>query len=81
MIYLYTLIAYSFYSGRWALLFLIPLSQIAGLIAHATVERSHIDFEDAIFSPRAFSCLNRMMLLCLTGRYGRELARVQAKFT
>lgn len=79
MVYLYLLIGYSIYSGHWALLVLIPLSQIAGLISHAIFERSHIDFEDAIFSVRAFSCLNRMLYLCLTGRYGRELARLQAR--
>jgi hypothetical protein len=80
MIYLYALIAYVFVSGHWAYLVLIPLSQIAGLISHATFERNHIDFEDALFSPRAFLCLNRMMLLVLTGRYGAEARRAKAAF-
>ncbi len=77
MLYLYGLLAYVALSGRYSLLIALPLSQLAGLISHALVERTHIDFQDAIFSPRAFFSLNRMMVLVLTSRYWTELERVQ----
>ena len=77
MVFLYTTIAFAIATRRWELLLLVPLSQTAGLVAHALTERTHIDFGDAVFSMRAFACLNRMMVLVLTGRYGRELARIQ----
>lgn len=69
MIYLYGLLAYTFTSGRYSLLFAVPLTQLIGLASHALFERNHIDFEDAIFSYRAFLCLNRMLALLLVGRY------------
>lgn len=69
MIYLYALVAYILLSGRYELIVAIPLTQVMGLMSHALFERNHIDFEDAIFSPRAFLCLNRMLFLVLTGQY------------
>lgn len=69
MVYLYALLAYVAATGNYPLLVAIPLTQFAGLLSHALFERNHIDFEDAIFSPRAFLCLNRMLILVLTGRY------------
>ncbi len=77
MVYLYALLFVVLTSGKWELLIGIPLAQIIGLISHAAVERTHIDFEDALFSPRSFLCLNRMMIYTLTGRYWTELSRVQ----
>ncbi len=77
MFFLYGIITASIYFRNWQLLFAIPISQGMGLISHNTVERTHIDFQDAIFSPRAFYCLNRMMVGVVTGSYWRELARVQ----
>lgn len=78
MLFLYGLIVYVIATQRWHLLLAIPLSQMIGLLAHFTFERSYIDFEDAIFSWRAFSSLNRMLWLVLTGRYGAELARTKS---
>lgn len=79
MIYLYALLAFVVTTQRWELLIIIPLAQISGLVSHAFFERSFIDFDDALFSPRAFRCLNRMLCLVLTGRYGKELRRVQGE--
>lgn len=77
MVFLYALIVTTIVTGHWNLLILVPLSQSAGLISHALTERTHIDFGDAIFSLRAFSSLNRMMFLFLSGRWGREVSRVR----
>lgn len=56
----------------------LPLSTVLGQIGHAVYEPSHVDTRDAVFSLRAFSALTRMAGLVLTGRYSREIARVQA---
>jgi len=77
MLLLYAIIGVAFLTAHWQWLLLIPLSQLIGLFSHAMLERTHIDFEDAIFSRRAFWCLNKMMILTLTGRYGRDLRQVQ----
>lgn len=55
------------------LLLLLPSSQLVGLAGHYFFERSHIDFQDAVFSVRASRCLNRMFFALLTGTYGREI--------
>lgn len=57
------------------LLCLLPLSQLVGLAGHYFFERSHIDFQDAVFSFRASRCLNRMFLRLITGGYGQEIRR------
>jgi len=80
MVYLYALVVAAILTRRPEILLLTPLAQISGLISHAVFERNHIDFEDAIFSTRAFGCLNRMMVTALTGTYWRDLARVQAEW-
>ena len=69
MVYFYALLVYIISSGRYSLLLAIPLTQMIGLASHALFERNHIDFEDAIFSYRAFFCLNRMLALLMVGRY------------
>ncbi len=75
MLYLYAILATVVFTGQFHLLALIPLTQIIGLISHGIFERNHIDFEDAIFSPRAFTCLNRMLFLFLTGQYFDEVKK------
>jgi hypothetical protein len=79
MIYFYCLLAWIAYSGRYQLIVAIPLTQLVGLASHALFERNHIDFEDAIFSPRAFGCLNRMLFLVLTGRYFTEARKAASE--
>jgi hypothetical protein len=79
MFFLYGVILAAVLTQKWQLLFLVPLSPISGLFAHNYFEPTHVDFEDAIFSPRAFVCLNKMMVRAVTGSYWRELARVKAE--
>jgi hypothetical protein len=81
MIYLYGIIGVALITQTWQLLFAIPISPLSGLVAHKFFEPTHIDFEDALFSPRAFVCLNRMLVLSLTGGYARELERVRGELT
>ena len=75
MLYLYALLGYVAWTGKLHLLVLVPVTQAIGLVSHAMFERNHIDFEDAIFSPRAFACLNRMLFLVIIGRYFDEVRR------
>jgi N-acyl-D-aspartate/D-glutamate deacylase len=60
---------------NWWLLLLLPLSQTVGLLGHYFFERSHIDWQDAVFSVRASGCLNRMFLRLLTGKYMDDIRR------
>ncbi len=76
MVFLYFLIALSFVTGNWTILVFIPLSQISGLLSHRRFEPTHIDFEDAIFSWRAFRSLNRMMVMAIGGTYFKERDRL-----
>jgi hypothetical protein len=66
---------------QWSLLFLVPLAPLSGLVSHALFERNHIDFEDALFSPRAFICLQRMTFGVLTGRYWRQVKEAQKRLS
>lgn len=65
-----------FYVGKsqnlWLLLGL-PLTQLLGLMGHFLFERSHIDLQDAIFSWRASSCLGRMLVRVLIGKYQDDI--------
>lgn len=63
-------------SGEVHFIFLMILAPMFGLISHYFTERNHIDFEDAIFSTRAFYCLNKMLLMSLLGRYNDEIKSV-----
>lgn len=56
----------------WLLLGL-PLTQLIGLTGHFLFERSHIDLQDAVFSWRASSCLGRMLLRVLVGKYSEDI--------
>ncbi len=78
MFYFYMLLGYVVWSRQFHLIALIPVTQIIGLVSHALFERNHIDFEDAIFSPRAFLCLNKMLFLVLTGRYFSEARKARS---
>lgn len=64
----------------WILLFW-PITQSTGLLGHALFEPTPIDTRDSVFSWRAFSSLNRMAYLVLTGQYAGELKRVQRELT
>lgn len=64
-------------TGRYWLLFLLPSSQIVGLVGHRLFERSHIDKRDAVFSTRASRALNIMFLRLVTGRYWRDVRKNQ----
>ena len=59
------------------LLLLLPSSQLVGLIGHYFFERSHIDWQDAVFSVRASRCLNKMFYQLITGKYQDEIARTK----
>jgi N-acyl-D-aspartate/D-glutamate deacylase len=63
--------------GQAWILLLWPITQSTGLLGHYFFEPSPIDTRDSVFSWRAFSSLNRMFILVMTGRYGRELIRLQ----
>ena len=77
------LIFYGLLLGAWLLhtpwlLWGLPLSQLVGLLGHYAFERSHIDWQDAIFSWRASRCLNKMVYRVVTGRYGDDRRRALA---
>ncbi|MBD2183218.1 Mpo1-like protein [Aerosakkonema funiforme] len=55
----------------------LPLTQLVGLSGHLLFERSHIDFQDAVFSWRASRCLGRMLLRVLLGKYGEDIRQRQ----
>ena len=63
-------------TGKFHFIFLMILAPLFGLISHYFFERNHIDFEDAIFSKRAFFCLNKMLILSLLGKYSDEIKSV-----
>ncbi len=77
MYYLYAVLGALIITGNWQWLIAIPLSPLAGLITHHLAEKTHIDFEDALFTRRSFYCLNKMMILATVGRYSIELDRIQ----
>ncbi|HEY9692489.1 MAG TPA: Mpo1-like protein [Oculatellaceae cyanobacterium] len=51
----------------------LPLTQLVGLIGHLLFEQSHIDIQDAVFSWRASSCLGRMLLRVVLGKYRDDI--------
>lgn len=59
------------------LLLALPLTQLIGLLGHLCFERSHIDFQDAIFSWRASYCLGKLLLRVLLGKYARDIQQRQ----
>jgi N-acyl-D-aspartate/D-glutamate deacylase len=63
----------------WWLL-LAPASQVTGLIGHICFERSYVDVRDVVFSWRACVSLNRMFLNVVSGRYWKEVRRVQRRY-
>jgi N-acyl-D-aspartate/D-glutamate deacylase len=65
--------------GSFWLLLIWPITQGTGLLGHYLYEPNFIDSRDSVFTWRAFSSLNRMFLLVLTGRYHGELLRVQSE--
>lgn len=71
----YGLLAAALWTTKYWLLLLLPTSQLVGLVGHWLFERSYIDLQDAIFSPRASRSLNRMFYQILTGRYAAEIRR------
>ena len=60
-------------------LVLVPLSQLIGLLGHHLFERSHIDKRDAVFSFRAIYCLNKLFIRVVTGKYFKDISRVNAR--
>ena len=68
------LVAALAWRNAWLLL-LLPCSQLVGLVGHYFFERSHIDWQDAVFSVRASRCLNKMFFQLITGKYQGEIAR------
>jgi N-acyl-D-aspartate/D-glutamate deacylase len=73
----YGLLAVAWATGNPWWLCLLPSSQLIGLAGHRLFEQSHIDRRDAVFSLRASRCLNRMFVRVLTGRYFRDVRRLQ----
>ncbi|MBH8576227.1 DUF962 domain-containing protein [Nostocaceae cyanobacterium CENA369] len=55
----------------------LPLTQVLGLIGHLLFERSHIDFQDAVFSWRASYCLGKMLFRVLRGKYHNDVCQRQ----
>jgi N-acyl-D-aspartate/D-glutamate deacylase len=75
VIVFYGIVAAAIFARNPWLLFLLPLSQIVGLVGHYFFERSHIDLQDAVFSVRASRCLNKMFLRIITGEYKEDIRR------
>ncbi|HKP85716.1 MAG TPA: amidohydrolase family protein [Blastocatellia bacterium] len=75
VIIFYALLALALLLPNLWLLLLLPASQAVGLLGHYFFERSHIDLQDAIFSPRASRCLNKMFVRIITGKYAGDVKR------
>lgn len=59
------------------LLLCLPVTQLVGLMGHFLFEQSHIDIQDAVFSLRASSCLGRMLLRVVMGKYRDDIEQRQ----
>lgn len=71
--FFYSLLILTWKFQNFWLLFLLPLTQLIGLMGHLLFERSHIDLQDALFSWRASYCLGKMLLRVLLGKYHDDI--------
>jgi hypothetical protein len=81
VIVFYAIVAAAIFARNPWLLFLLPLSQIVGLVGHYFFERSHIDLQDAVFSVRASRSLNKMFLRIVTGKYKEDIHRANQELS
>lgn len=77
ILFFYGLLFWTWKLQNFWLLLGLPLTQLIGLTGHFLFEQSHIDRQDAVFSWRASSCLGRMLLRIVLGKYGEDIRQRQ----
>ena len=81
VVWFYGFLAWGAAARDARLLLALPGSQLIGLLGHLVFERTYIDRQDAVFSLRATWCLNKLFVLAVLGRYGREVRRYRAELS